>query len=191
VKYGENSNHMTNVIDLKSEQALARDFDARAKISAALACLRDAHDQASGLQSIREVVANVLGSEEVAVFKLDKEMAVLWLYWCVGIDPNRCICLDVISEPKLESVLAGEIIVASGRSDEKLLSLEDPVSALVPIFVHDTVAAVIVIFRLLPQKTAFDAADHDVCRALSTHASQAIQPIANIRHSKMKRDDNK
>ncbi|HJX83061.1 MAG TPA: hypothetical protein VJ723_01810 [Candidatus Angelobacter sp.] len=168
---------MTNAIDPRNEQELACGLDARAKVSAALACLQDARDQAAGLESIREVAANVLGSEEVAVFKVDEERAVLWLHWCVGIDPNKYICLDVMREPKLQSVLAGEIIFASENSDEKLLSTEDPVSALVPIFVSDAVAAAIVIFRLLPQKAAFDAADREVCRTLSICAGHAIHPV--------------
>ena len=173
---------MTNAIDPGSEKDLARGLDARAKVSAALACLQDARDQAAGLESIREVAANVLGSEEIAVFKVDKEKAVLWLYWCAGIDPNKYVCLDVMREPKLQSVLDGEIIVA-GENSEKLLSIQDPVSALIPILVFDAVAAVIVIFRLLPQKAAFDAADRDVCRTLSIAAGQAIQPAAKIHHS--------
>jgi hypothetical protein len=182
---------MTNAVDPGSEKDLPRGIDARAKVSAALACLQGARDQAAGLESIREVAANVLGSEEIAVFKVDKEKAVLWLYWCAGIDPNRYVCLDVMREPKLQSVLDGEIIVAGENSDEKLLSIQDPVSALIPIFVFDAVGAVIVIFRLLPQKAAFDAADRDVCRTLSIAAGRAIQPAAKIHHSEMKRDNKK
>ncbi len=181
---------MTNVIDPGSEQDQARGLDARAKVSAALACLQDARDQAAGLESIREVAANVLGSEEIAIFKVDKEKAVLWLYWCAGIDPNRYFCLDVMREPKLQSVLEGQIIVADENS-EKLLSIQDPITALIPVLVFDAVTAVIVIFRLLPQKAAFDAADRDVCRALSIAAGKAIQPAAKIHHSEMKRDNNK
>lgn len=183
--------NLTNAIDPQSEQDLVRDPDARAKVTATLACLHAARDQAGGLEGIREVVANVLGSEEVAVFKVDKEKAVLWLYWCAGIDPNKHVCLDVMREPKLQSVLAGDIVIA-GYSGEKLLSIQDPVNALVPIFLSDTVAAVIVIFRLLPQKTALDASDRHVCRTLSVCASLAILPTTNLhRSSQMKRDHKK
>src|SRR5258708_3611604 len=166
---------MTNASDLR-EHGRGRGLDSRSKVFAALACLQDARDQAAVLESIRDVAANVLGSEEVAVFKVDKKMAVLWLYWCVGIDPNRYVCLDVAREPKLQRVLTGEIIVAGGNSVDKLLSIKDPVSALVPIFVMGAVVAVIVIFCLLPQKGGFDAEDPDVCRILSLFAGSSLLP---------------
>jgi hypothetical protein len=178
---------MTFSIDPRREQNMASGPEAGAKVSAALACLQEAHDRASWLESIRDIAANLLGSEEVAVFNVDKDMAVLWLSWCIGIDPNRYVCLDVLREPKLQHVLAGEVLFASANSGEKLLSIQDPVTALVPILVFDVVTEVVVIFRLLPQKTAFDAADRDVCRVLSICASQAISLGANSTSSNEKR----
>jgi hypothetical protein len=171
---------MTSAIDRKNEksQLPAHDFDGLAKVSSAQACLAGARDQAAGLESIREVAANILGSEQLAVFKVAPEKAALWLYWCVGIDPNEYGYLDVMHERELERVLAGEIIFADDNSDKKLLSVQDAVTALIPIFVDSVVAAVLVIFRLLPQRSAFDAADREVCRLLSTSASRAVQPPA-------------
>src|SRR5258708_5066525 len=182
---------MTSAIDRKNEksQLPADDFDGLAKVSAAQACLADARDQAAGLESIREVAANILGSEQLAVFKVAPEKAALWLYWCVGIDPNQYGYLDVMHERELKRVLAGEIIFADD-SNKKLLSVQDAVSALIPIFADSVVAAVLVIFRLLPQKSAFDAADREVCRLLSTGASRAVQPPARENHL-IKRSQNK
>lgn len=178
---------MTYSIDPRREQNMASGPEAGAKVSAALACLQEAHDRASWLESIRDIAANLLGSEEVAVFSVDKDMAVLWLSWSVGIDPKRYVCLDAMREPNLQNVLAGEIIFASANSGEKLLSLPDPVTVLVPILVFDVVTDVVVIFRLLPQKTALDAADRDVCRVLSICASQAIILGASSKSSNEKR----
>ena len=176
---------MTRTIDPKSEksQLLAHDFDGRAKVSSAFACLTEFGDQAAGLESIREVAANILGSEQVAVFKVDADKATLWLYWCVGIDPNEYVYLDVMHERELDRVLAGEILFA-GDSDKNLLSIRDSVTALIPIFVESKVAAVLVIFRLLPQKPAFDAADREICRMLSACAGRAVHPPAHKHHSR-------
>ena len=169
---------MSNIIDPENTQDRALDFNARARIFAALARLQDARDQAAGLAAIREVAA-LLGSEEVAVFKADQRKAVLWLYWCVGVDPNRYVCLDAAREPGLASVLNGRIVFSGVKSDERLLSLPDPVSAMIPILVNGKVAGVIVIFRLLPQKIALNAADRHACHVLSTRASRAIQPMTD------------
>ena len=169
---------MTDVIHSVSKQALSLDLDARAKVAAARASLQNARDETAGLMSIWEIAANVLGSEEVAVFKLDEPKAVLWLQWCAGVDSRKYICLDVMREPKLMCVLTGEILFAGEKSAGKLLSIPDPVSALIPIFSGNTVTGVIVIFRLLPQKAALNAVDREICRVLSTRAGQALQPMA-------------
>src|SRR5258708_17177266 len=144
---------MTNASDLR-EHGRGRSLDSRSKVFAALACLQDSRDQAAVLESIRDVAANVLGSEEVAVFKVDKKMAVLWLYWCVGIDPNRYVCLDVAREPKLQRVLTGEIIVAGVKSVGKLLFIQDPIRPPVPIFFLGALISGLHIFVLPPPTAA-------------------------------------
>ena len=148
----------------------------QAKVYAARMRLQDSLDQADALEAIREIVANLMGSEELAIYKVDQEKAALWLYWSFGIDPNKYAVLDVIREPHLESVLERRIVIRGDHGNEKLLSTGDTVTALVPIFVSGETAAVLVIFRLLPQKPAFEAADRQICEVLSHCAGRAIEP---------------
>src|SRR5690348_4536714 len=143
------------------------DLTAEAKVYAARMRLQDAGDQSDALEAIREVVANLLGSEQLALYKVDKKKAALWLYWSFGIDPNKYPVLDVIKEPHLESVLDRKVVVRGDQGHDRLLSTHDPVTALVPILVSGEVAAVLVIFRLLPQKPGFELADRQICEVIS------------------------
>jgi hypothetical protein len=155
---------------------LARNVAARSKVYAAVLRLQDAVDQADALQAVQDITANLLGSEEVAIFKVDNEKAVCWLYWHFGIDPNQNAFLDVMREPALQVALAGKIVVAGDSSTANLLSTDHPVTALVPILASGAIAAVLVIFRLLPQKTRFDAIDREICEVLSHCAERAVRP---------------
>lgn len=170
---------MTDILnhnDNRAGNGLARNVAAKSKIYAAVLRLQDAVDQADALLAIQEITANLLGSEEVAIFKVDDEKAVCWLYWYFGIDPNKNAFLDVMREPALQVALTGKIVIAGDSSAEKLLSVDHPVTALVPILASGAITAVLVIFRLLPQKTRFDAIDREVCEVLSHCAERAVQP---------------
>jgi CubicO group peptidase (beta-lactamase class C family) len=57
-----------------------------------------------------------------------------------------------------------------------LLSTDDPVSALIPIFVDGTPCAVIVLFRLLAHKAGIQPVDREICEVLSNCAGRAIEP---------------
>jgi hypothetical protein len=170
---------MTNTFNCKAgteNQDPSLALTAQAKVYAARMRLQAAQDQVDALEGIREIVANLMGSEELAVYKVDKQKAALWLYWSFGIDPNKYGVLDVIKQPLLEEVLAGTVVLRGDNGNEKLLSIADPVSALVPILVNGVAAAVLVIFRLLPQKPGLEAADREICEVLSNCAGRAIEP---------------
>src|SRR5579863_2191057 len=101
----------------------------QAKVYAARMRLQNTLDQADALDAIREIAGNLIGTEEVAVFKVDQRRAELWLYWSFGVDPNKHAVLDVRQEPRLLPVLAGEAVFRLRLSNENLLSTDDPVSA--------------------------------------------------------------
>ena len=157
-----------------------RDVGNQAKIYAARMRLQNAVDQADALDAIREIAGNLIGTEEVAVFKVDSKRSELWLYWSFGIEPNKHSVLEVNREPKLKQVLKGKCVYRLRLSNENLLSTDDPVSALIPIRIDGSTVAVIVLFRLFPHKTGLDAVDHEICNLMSNCAGRAIEPY----HSK-------
>jgi hypothetical protein len=170
---------MTDILNDKTSGAgkhLVRDVAERSKIYAAIIRLQDAANQADALEAVREITGNLIGSEEAAIFKIDNEKAVCWLYWYVGIDPNKHAFLDLTREPSLHEVFAGKIVFAGDHGAEKLLSMDHPVNALVPILVGGAITAVLVIFGLLPQKTCLDDVDREICEVLSHCAERTIRP---------------
>jgi hypothetical protein len=170
---------MSNISDSPAElesQGSIQDIGSQAKVYAARMRLQHAIDQADALDAIREIAANLIGTEEVAVFKVDKKRSELWLYWSFGVDPNKHSVLEVSREPKLKQVLGGKPAYRLRLSNENLLSTDDPVSALVPILVDGSACAVIVLFRLFPHKPGIEPVDQEICEVLSNCAGRAIEP---------------
>lgn len=148
----------------------------QAKVYAARMRLQGAVDQADALDGIREIAGNLIGTEEIAVFKVDKQRSELWLYWSFGIDPNKHAVLEVSREQKLKQVLGGKPVYRLRLSNENLLSTDDPVSALIPIAVDGKVLAVIVLFRLFSHKSGLDDVDREICEVLSNCGGRAVEP---------------
>ena len=162
--------------DAAGDLASSRSLTAKAKTYAARMRLQATLDQADALEAVREVTANLIGCEEVALYKVDEAKAVLWLYWSFGIDPNKHFCFDVMKESRLRDAIAGEIVFRQSRSDDKLLAIDEPVSALVPIRREGSTVGLLILFRLLPQKPGLDPSDREVCEMLSHWGGRAITP---------------
>lgn len=122
------------------------------------------------LAAIQEIVINVIGSEELAVFERRGEA--LALAQSFGIDP----------EP-LRSVRVGEGVIggaaASGRSwiagrEAATSPLEQDLSAVIPLVAHDETVGAIAVFRLLGHKPGFGESDRTVFDLLSGHAGLAL-----------------
>ena len=170
---------MSNKFDAAAEfkrKDSSYDVGSQAKVYAARMRLQNAIDQADALDAIREIAGNLIGTEQVAVFKVDKKRSELWLYWAFGVDPNKHSVLVVNREPHLKQVLKGKAVFRLRLSNENLLSSDDPVSALVPILVDGTPAAVIVLFRLFPHKPGIEPVDREICEVLSNCAGRAVEP---------------
>lgn len=146
----------------------------RAKLYAARMRLQNAADREDALEAVQEVVANLIGSEELAIFKTDRQKAAFWLYWSSGIEARKYPYLDAIREPLLDELFLGRPVFQEDHRQTLLASLPDPVSALVPIRVDGITAAVLVIFRLLPQKERFEALDRKICEEISAHGGRAL-----------------
>ena len=159
----------------------AHDVGDQAKVYAARMRMQNAHDQADALDGIREIAGNLIGSEELAVFKVDKKRSELWLYWSFGVDPNKHAVLDVSREPKLKQVMGGKSVFRLRTSKDNLLSTDDPVSALIPIRLDGATIAVIVLFRLFPHKAKLEPVDHEICEVLSNFGGRAIEPHREAR----------
>lgn len=124
------------------------------------------------LARIREVVADVVGSEEMAVFTLVPERAALRLEQAFGTSaafPDIPLGSGLIGR----SVQEGETWVA-GRSADAALPYEKELQACVPLLVEGRPVGALAIFRLLPQKPRLQGHDLDTFELLATHAAAAL-----------------
>ena len=125
------------------------------------------------LGAIKEVIINLIGSEELGIWEITGEN--LTLLDSFGIDARQWERLSLDRDGGLiglvaetgQRYVAGEAGIIGGGSQESL-------SACIPLKLDDTVIGVIGIFRLLPQKDGFEPIDLELFELLGSHAATAL-----------------
>ena len=130
-------------------------------------------DRVAVLEAIKEIIINLIGSEELAIWELDPTTNVLELVDSFGLDAT-----------KWKRVRAGEGIVGSsvhtgeryvrGEANVTPIAAERGLNAVIPLKLEDRVIAVIGIFSLLQQKQGFENVDFELFDLLSSHAASAL-----------------
>lgn len=142
-----------------------------ARVEAAQVRLQEVTDRQDAYEAIREIVANLFGSEEMVLFGVDPPKHLWWKLWSFGVTDEDCCIWQVLNEPVLNKLFSGEVFISG-----KLSVGEDasPVSAFVPITLGGQTVAVLVIFRLLRQKTEVEVADLDLLKVITDSAGNAL-----------------
>jgi hypothetical protein len=131
-------------------------------------------ERRQALAVIQEIVANLIGSEELAVFEMNPEGSALSLVGSFGIEPERHRTVRVGSGVIGRAVLSGETYVSNGGRAQAGLPQEADLTACIPLKLDDRVTGAIALFRLLPQKAGFEAVDRELFDLLATHAATAL-----------------
>lgn len=134
--------------------------------------LQESMDRKGVIDAILEIVANLIGSEEVAVLTAASDGS-LRLAGGTGIDravfehmpPGRGIIGQVVA--------TGQKFVR-GETAPRMAPNEGALSACVPLSIDDKVIGAVAIFRLLPQKEQLEASDHELLDVLATQAAIAL-----------------
>jgi multidrug efflux pump subunit AcrA (membrane-fusion protein) len=132
--------------------------------------LHDTLERAAVLAAIREIIVNLIGSEEFAVFELSRDGGMLSLAEWNGIDPEVFREVQVGSGQIGQVARAGEALVTQRES----LTGDPPLTACVPLKVAGRVTGAIAIFRLLAHKPRLEAADHELLDLLASQAGTAL-----------------
>ena len=136
--------------------------------------LADTAGREDTLEAIRDIVTNLLGSEEIALFTVDQRREVLSLLWSFGIAAARNRKLLAGRSPILQRVIDGEPYWEGARASSRDGDPVDEFNALVPILLDGRTVAVLAIRSLLPQKAALDESDVDLLRLLSAEAGKTL-----------------
>jgi hypothetical protein len=117
------------------------------------------------LGAIREIVVNLIGSEEFVVFERDGSEAFRYVT-SVGMAGD-------------DSVLAHERVLQATTSGETWISSrQEDLTACIPLKIDSAVTGVIVIRRLLPHKPGLEPLDLELFDLLATHAAMALYTSA-------------
>lgn len=130
-------------------------------------------DRAAVLGSMKEIVINLVGSEEFAILELDGNALRLADSFGMGEDD----CVDLSSETGLVGrVLATGEPWIEGRSDAAgRTAAERDLTACIPLRVESEVFGAIAIFRLLPQKSSgLVDVDYELLDLLAAQAGTAL-----------------
>jgi hypothetical protein len=144
-----------------------------ASLYVAVTSVHGAVDRPSVLSSVQEIVTNLIGSEEMAIFETDATRGRLTLLASLGIEPGR------YQEIALGEGAIGHAAVTGDRliRQEGGSPTEDGdagLTACIPLKVGGRIVGVLAVFRLLPHKGCLDAIDIDLFDVLAAHAASAL-----------------
>ena len=153
---------------LGAEQRLAR----AAQLYATVSQLHQTADTDEVVVVVKEIVANLLGCEEMGVYDVWPQGPLCTYVDGIGIDADRFGTLPPTHALVREAIATGALVVPADPSAAPIHGR--PVSAIVPLHDHGVVCGVVVLFQLLRQKPKLDAADKDLLEAVAAHAGRAL-----------------
>lgn len=136
--------------------------------------LHETLDRQGVLEIIQEILANVVGSEEIGIFEVDPSESSLVLLRSCGLDEASYRTLPLRGGLIGGSVQSGEIFIAGDSLGGERLPHETGLTACVPLILEGKVTGVIAVFRLLEQKKCLTRVDREVFELLATHAATAL-----------------
>jgi len=167
----ENERLRTLVESLKAESEAQ--VSNLASLYVAVTSVHGALDRPTVLTSLQEIVTNLIGSEEMAIFETDASNGRLMLLASTGIEPGPYQEVYVGEGAIGRAAATGERLV---RPEGGSLSEDGDASltACIPLKVAGRVVGVLAVFRLLPHKGRLDAIDLDLFDVLAAHAASAL-----------------
>jgi GAF domain-containing protein len=142
------------------------------RLVAARQRLAESRDEDDAIEGLREIVANLLGSEEVGLFQAEPATGTFKVRWSFGIDLANYDLTRALGEVGMQRVRRGEFHIDLSPTDRS--SSGARAQAFIPIRSASETIGVLAILRLLPQKAAFDSTDMDLFKLLSNEAAQPL-----------------
>lgn len=119
------------------------------------------------IQSVKEIIINLIGCEELAIWELDEELGALVLAGSFGIDRGRWASVGLGSGLVGKAAESGERFIATHSGSAEL-------TACIPLKLDQRVVGVIGIFTLLQQKQGLEPVDFELFDLLASHAATSL-----------------
>lgn len=131
-------------------------------------------DRGEALSIVQDIICNLIGSEEIALFEADGAGASLSLVASLGVEPAPFRTVPLGRGVIGRCARTGQIYLA-GRDDDACRRPEETaLTACIPLHFDGRLLGAVAIFRLLPQKNGLVALDHELFELIATHAARAI-----------------
>jgi hypothetical protein len=125
--------------------------------------------------AIGEILANLIGSEETAIFQYSSEERRFTFVWSMGVS-NEFLCRFSNGTGMMWRAVGEGLTQFRDRQNVTLLQPgEDTLTACVTLKSSGEVVGVILIFGLLPQKNGLEWVDYELLKFLETYGAVAIQ----------------
>jgi hypothetical protein len=125
--------------------------------------------------AIGEIVSNLIGSEEAAIFHYHKAVQRFVNAWSVGISDELLRRLSDGTGMMWRTVGEGVTQFRDRQTGLQLQSCEQNLTASVVLKSGHEIVGVLLIFNLLPQKNGLEWVDHQLFKFLETFGAVAIQ----------------
>jgi len=126
------------------------------------------------LQIIMEIIINLIGAEEFGIYLLEEKTQRLRAVTMEGRDLSTAPVVLLGQGVIGRCALTGENYYASDIEDTQRERGWDEPLVCIPLKIKDQVIGVIVLYKLLPQKTQFANVDYELFTLLAGHAATAI-----------------
>jgi hypothetical protein len=145
------------------------------RLNAANARLIQSLEEGDVFEAIAEIVANLIGSEEIAVFDYHSAEQNFSLAWSSGVEAAALQPFLCGAGMFGRAVQQGLTQFQERQPDGALLPYEKNLTACVILKSSREIVGVIAIFGLLPQKNNLEWADYELLKFLETYGAVAIK----------------
>jgi hypothetical protein len=160
---------------LSLREQLQREHFLLERLNATSARLIQAVDQGHAFEAIGEIIGNLIGSEEVAIFKFCATDQTFSPAWSTGVEEEILRQFALGAGQMGRAAYEGASQFRDRRPAAPLLPYEKNLTACVVLKLDREVVAIIAILRLLPQKAGLEWADFELLKFLETYGAVAIR----------------
>jgi hypothetical protein len=163
------------VQQLSLREQIERNHFLLMRLNAANARLIQSLEQGDVFEAIAEIIANLLGSEEIAVFDYRAAEKTFSLAWTSGVEAEALQPFLCGAGMFGRAVQQGLSQFQERQQDGALLPYEKNLTACVILKSSREIVGVIAIFGLLPQKNNLEWADYELVKFLETYGAVAMK----------------
>lgn len=126
------------------------------------------------LDILRDIINNIVGSEELGIFELDARRSTLVLVHSMGIEPAGLQSIPLGHGIIGQTALTGQLFVAREGKGPPAAGHEPALTACVPLRIGSRIWGVIAIFGMLPHKPTLGDSDLELFALLEKQAGLVL-----------------